>query len=113
MHRFSENFQKFEEEEPESDEPGVQSLIDMIPASLSSSQDFQVACFNLLERIEAERFNMPWRWNHWSNLYSHAVSYKHLRDQALLDQAHQQLQPLSQQLKKNESQADLGGPDHA
>ena len=58
---------------------------------------------------------MPWRWNQWSNLYSHSISYKHLRDQAFLDQAHLQLQPLSQQLakKKSEVNANSGGKDQA
>jgi len=42
-----------------------------------------VACLSLLQELEHERFNLAWRWNHWSNLYTHAISYKHLHDQAM------------------------------
>lgn len=88
LHRFSQNFNNFLQEDSEGgSEPGLQRLLDMIPPAFSSSQEFSKACLEMLERIEAERFNMPWRWNQWSNLYSHAVRYKQLRDQALLDQA--------------------------
>jgi hypothetical protein len=40
LHRFSENFVKFQDNESESDESGIQSLVDMIPAELKSSQEF-------------------------------------------------------------------------
>ena len=84
LHRFGESFNKFPlEDSDKGSDLGIQSLLDMIPPAFSTSQEFSLACFNMLQRIEAERFNMPWRWNQWSNLYSHAVSYKHLRDLAL------------------------------
>jgi hypothetical protein len=77
LHRFGENFKALNEGN-QIDESGV---LDMIPHRFASSQEFTAACFKMLEHVERERFNMPWRWNYWSNLYSHAISCREqLRD---------------------------------
>lgn len=86
LHRFSENF----------DEPKLAAASDKIRTSLESALvrtsemhkkieqevkmpqsllDFQLQSLSLLKKIERERFNMPWRWNHWSNLYENALHY--------------------------------------
>jgi hypothetical protein len=69
-------------------------MLDMIPNQFTSGSQFNMVCLSLLEIVERDRFRMPWRWNYWSNLLQHAISYKHLRDQDLLDPSHLYLQSL-------------------
>jgi len=101
LHRFCENFKPLEQD----GHRDQLRVLDMIPSRFTSSNEFSMACLSLLELLERDRFSMPWRWNHWSNLLSHAISYKHLRDQALLDQTHLPLQPLPHQLQLSKHEA--------
>ena len=57
LHRFGEQFR----EGPLGKEAGV---------DFSTFSGFTVTCLGLLQEIEKERFNLPWRWNQWSKLYS-------------------------------------------
>jgi hypothetical protein len=84
LHRFGENFRMMEQD----DRSDLLKVLEIIPDKFRSSSEFNLACFGLLELIERDRFSMPWRWNHWSNLLSHAISYKNLRDQAFMDHPH-------------------------
>jgi hypothetical protein len=52
------------------EEDEVDKLVITEPKSLL---DFQLQMFDLLRLIERERFNLPWRWNTWPQLYQNAL----------------------------------------
>jgi len=92
LHRYREHFQKIEvADSPESlDAAEIQKVVDIVPSDVMTSREFQALALNMLLKMERDRFNLPWRWNHWSNLFAHAVnaiSCKRLRDQHASDQA--------------------------
>ena len=89
LHRFGEHFRLGEEAGGRAAAEEARS----VPESPGSGAELLVACLRLLERLEQERFNLPWRWSHWSNLYAHALSHGHQRDLALQDQARSPPQP--------------------
>ena len=83
LHRFSEHFQKIEGQElvDGHDAGEIQKIVDVVPNSMNSSQDFQKLSLRILLEMERDRFNLPWRWSQWSNLFTHAINFKRLRDQ--------------------------------
>jgi hypothetical protein len=104
LHRFSEHFQKIEGHElVEGRDAGeIQKIVDIVPSSMNSAQDFQKLSLKVLLEMERDRFNLPWRWSQWSNLFAHAINFKRLRDQQEAELVHQQLPPPVASLKKPE-----------
>jgi hypothetical protein len=105
LQRYGEHFQ------PDVEAAGgrATAVADLVPRSCESSGEFQVACLRLLQEHELERFNLPWRWSHWSALFSHAVSHWHLRDPAAEQREPRSVQP-QRPARANATEGGSGAP---